>query len=286
MARIGVQLMMLKEQVEQDGPYETLRRLKEIGFSSVEVSQIPMTPENVAQMVRAREELGTEFAALSAVLDTPFGMPGEALNTDFDKIVADTKALGSTKLRIGMMPFDAMASTEALIAFCHAADAMALRLAGEGIGLYYHNHHLEFGKLDGEIMLDVIRREAPNLRFEIDVHWVQRGGKDPVRTLQRYAGLVDLVHLKDYRVGQLAPDAFGFLSKGDVAGFMGAFTNVIEFGEVGEGNLEWTEIIETAISSGAQHLLIEQDQQYGRSPWECLQTSYDNLVALGFERLM
>ena len=123
------------------------------------------------------------------------------------------------------------------------------------------------------------------MRLEIDVHWVQRGGKDPVRTLQKYTGLVDLVHLKDYRIGELPSTAFEALQSGDYAAFMQAFTGVVQFGEVGEGNLDWTEIIDQAIASGAQYLLIEQDDQYGRDPYDCLQTSYDNLVALGYQKL-
>ena len=58
------------------------------------------------------------------------------------------------------------------------------------------------------------------MRLEIDVHWVQRGGLDPVRTLQKYAGLVDLVHLKDYRIGELPSTAFEALQSGDYAAFM------------------------------------------------------------------
>src|SRR5215204_774052 len=47
MPKIGVQMMMLKQHVERLGPYATLKRVADIGFSSVEVSQIPMTPEVV-----------------------------------------------------------------------------------------------------------------------------------------------------------------------------------------------------------------------------------------------
>lgn len=287
MATIGVQMMMLKSKVEELGPYETLRRLAEdVGFRAVEVSQIPMTPENVGEMSRAREELGIDFAALSAAIQVPEGTPNDSLTTDFDKIVSDARTLGADMLRIGMMPFDAMASREALLDFCRQADEAAVRLADEGIGLYYHNHHVEFAKVGGELILDIIRDAAPNMRLEIDVHWVQRGGKDPVRTLQKYAGLVDLVHLKDYRIGQLDPAAFDALAAGDFAAFMQAFTGVVQFAEVGEGNLEWREVIDTAIESGAKYLLIEQDDQYGRDPFDCLATSRENLVALGYERLL
>jgi sugar phosphate isomerase/epimerase len=269
--------------VDETGPYEVLRRLNDSGFHAVEVSQIAMTKENVAEMRRAGDELGTQFGALSAALDKG---PNDSLLDDYDKIVADAKTLGASRLRIGMMPLPAMASQEALLAFCRQAEDASVRLADDGITLYYHNHHLEFAKRQGTTLLDVIRAEAPTMRLEIDVHWVQRGGKDPVRTLQKYAGVVDLVHLKDYRIGALAPEAFDALQRGDYTTFMQAFTGVVEFGEVGEGNLEWTEIIPQAIDSGAEYLFIEQDEQYGRDPYDCLKTSHDNLVALGFENLL
>ncbi|MFH5822768.1 sugar phosphate isomerase/epimerase family protein [Georgenia sp. AZ-5] len=283
MPRIGVQMMMLKNKVEETGPYEVLRRLKDSGFNAVEVSQIAMTPENVAEMRRAKDELGTDFGALSASLD---GGPNDSLLDDFDKIVDDARNLGATRLRIGMMPFSALASHEALLDFCRQAETVSTRLAAEGISLYYHNHHVEFAKRGGSTLLDIIRAEAPTMRLEIDVHWVQRGGKDPVRTLEKYSGLVDLVHLKDYRIGEIEPAAFEALQTGDYATFMQAFAAVVQFGEVGEGNLEWTEIIDQALTSGAEYLLIEQDQQYGRDPYDCLKISRDNLVALGYEDLL
>ena len=282
MARIGAQLMMLKNEVEESGPYEVLRRLQTVGFSAVEVSQIPMTAPNVAELLRAKEELGIDFGALSAGLEPG---PNDSLVDDYTKIVEDARTLGASRLRIGMMPFAAMTSHDALLAFSRQTEEIARRLADDGLTLYYHNHHLEFATRGGTSILDIIRAEAPSLRLEIDVHWVQRGGKDPVRTLQKYAGLVDLVHLKDYRIGELPTTAFAALQAGDYAAFMRDFTGVVQFGEVGEGNLDWTDIIDQAIASGAQYLLIEQDDQYGRDPYDCLQTSRDNLVALGYADL-
>lgn len=282
MPMIGVQMMMLKKKVEETGPYEVLRRLHKTGFSTVEVSQIAMTPDNVAEMHRAKNELGTDFGALSAGLGEG---PNDSLLNDFDKIVRDAKELDVSRLRIGMMPFSAMASHQALLDFCHQAEEVSTRLADEGITLYYHNHHIEFAKRDGNTLLDIIRAEAPTMRLEVDVHWVQRGGKDPVRTLEKYSGLVDLVHLKDYRIGELDPAAFEALRNGDYATFMQAFTGVVEFGEVGEGNLDWVEIVDQSLASGAEYLFIEQDQQYGRDPYDCLKTSHDHLVALGYANL-
>ena len=285
MATIGVQAMMLKDNFAADGAFETLRQVSEIGYHAVEISQIPMTPANVAELGRARTELGMDIASLSASLTNMPGRPGESLTEGFDKIVSDAKTLNTTMVRIGMLPFEAMASLDAVLAFCDATNEMAARLNDEGIGLYYHNHHIEFAKYDGTLLLDIIADRAPLMGLEIDVHWVQRGGLDPVTTLKKYGERVSMVHLKDYRIGQIPPAAFEALSAGDFPAFMAAFTGVVQFAEVGEGNLDFPSIINASEEIGARYLLVEQDEHYGRTPLECLQTSYDNLVELGYGHL-
>ena len=285
-AKIGVQAMMLKDSFAEIGAFETLRKVSAIGYNAVEISQIPMTPENVAELDRSRGELGMDVAALSVAMETPKGRPGDSLQDHFDKIVDDAKRLDSKLLRIGMLPFPAMKSIGAVIDFAKQANDYAERLQEQGLGLYYHNHHIEFAKFDGKFMLDIIAENSPAMGMEIDVHWVQRGGLDPVRTLEKYAGRTAMVHLKDYRIGQMPQSAFGLLESGDVMGFMAEFKNVVQFAEVGEGNLDFASIIPAAQAAGAAYLLVEQDELYGRTVWEALQTSYDNLVALGQSELL
>jgi sugar phosphate isomerase/epimerase len=283
MPKIGVQAMMLKNEFELDGGFTTLKRLSDLGFNAVEISQISMSDSNVAEIDRARVELGMEIAALSANLEAAGGgAPGDTLTENFDKIVADCNLLDCQMVRMGMMPVSAMASHQALLDFCSRSNEMASRLAEAGIGLYYHNHHVEFARYDGKYILDIIRERAPLMRFELDVHWIHRGGKDPVSILKDYAGLVDLVHLKDYRIGYMPDDAFQSLLEGDSEAFKRAFHGVVQFAEIGEGNLDFPAIIEQSLSSGAKYLLIEQDDQYGRTPFDCLATSRDNLIRLGY----
>ena len=90
MTKIGVQAMMLKTQFAEDGAFATLKRLSDVGFHAVELSQISMAKDDVAEIDRARSEFGMEIAALSATLETPEGMPGDSLANDFDKIVEPT----------------------------------------------------------------------------------------------------------------------------------------------------------------------------------------------------
>ena len=285
MAKLGVQAMMLRDSFAEVGAFETLRKVSAIGYNAVEISQIPMTAGNVAELDRSRSELGMDIAALSVALEKPQGRPGDSLRDDFDKIVEDAKKLDSTLLRIGMLAFPAMKSIDAVIDFAEEANGYAERLQEHGISLYYHNHHIEFAKFDGKYMLDISADNPPARGMEIDVHWGQRGGLDPVRPLEKYAGRTAMVHLKDYRIGELPESAFGLLETGDVMGFMREFKDVVQFAEVGEGNLDFASIIPAAQAAGAQYLLVEQDELYGRTVWEALQTSHDNLVALGHSDL-
>lgn len=278
--KIGVQMMMLREKVEEMGAYEVFRKLRELGFGSVEVSQIPMTAENVAEMKRASEDFDIEIAACSAGLSPMMeGQPGEFLTTDFDKIVNDCRELNCKFLRIGMLPFNYMGSYEKSMTFAKEAEAMAERLAAEGIELYYHNHHVEFVKYEGQYLLDIIRDNTQKLGFELDVHWIHRGGEEPVRVIKAYNGRVKLLHLKDYRISEVKMPE----DSSDRGAFFQAFTNVIEFAEVGQGNLHFKEIMEAGIESGSEYFLIEQDALYGRDPFDALAISRDHLIELGYE---
>ncbi|RKQ32291.1 sugar phosphate isomerase/epimerase family protein [Oceanobacillus halophilus] len=278
--KIGVQMMMLKDKVEELGAYETMKKLHELGFSSVEVSQIPMTEENVAALKRASEEFGIEISAMSAPLEPMLpGTPGETLTDDFDKIVNDCKTLNCNFIRIGMLPLTVMGDKDKILAFIDRAEAMAERLAEHGIELYYHTHHIEFQKYDGEYLLDIIKNNTSKLGFELDVHWIQRAGVNPVEFVKEYKNRIALLHLKDYRIGQLDVQEDDLK---DMGKFFNKFTNLIEFAEVGEGNLDIPAIMEAGLESGAKYFLIEQDDTYGVDPFVCLETSANNLRKLGY----
>lgn len=282
-AKIGVQAMMLKEKFEELGPYETLKKVSELGYNSVEISQIPMTDENVTEIKRARDKFNLEVASLSANVKPAPG--NDDLETNFDKIVDNCKTLDVDLVRIGMLPFESMKSLETVLDFCREANEYAIKLKEHGIKLYYHNHHVEFKKYDGKFLLDIIAEECPDLGFELDLHWVQRAGASPIETLKRFAGKVDLIHLKDYRVGDIPEEAFASLDEGDVMTFYNAFTNIIEFAELGQGSMDYKPIIEQALESGVRYMLVEQDMLYGRDPFDCLADSRDHLIELGYKDL-
>lgn len=277
---IGVQMSTIAPVLRSGEvtPYDAFAKIAEIGYHCVEISQVDMSAENVAAMKRACDEFGIKVSSCTASLEPMVeGMAGENLRDDFDKIVNDCKELGTDMLRIGMLPMTLMGSRDGAVEFVKRADEMAERLGEQGIDLYYHNHHVEFVKYDGEYLLDIIKNTTKKMGFELDIHWIQRGGEDPVKVIRRFAGRIRLLHLKDYRITQVK-----MTDQSDMRAFLDAFYNIVQFAEVGEGSLPIKECIDAGLEGGSEYFLVEQDDCYGRDPFESLKISHDNLVALGY----
>lgn len=277
---IGVQMMMLKNKVEEIGAYETMKEIHELGFRSVEVSQIPMTEENVQAMKRASDAFNLDITAISAPLEPMMpGMTQENLINDYEKIVQDCKTLDCEFIRIGMLPLTLMGDKDKILDFIHRAEEIAIKLASEGIKLYYHTHHIEFQRFDGKYLLDMMKENTKELGFELDIHWIQRAGVNPVDFIKEYKGRVALIHLKDYRIGEWKVTEEDFKENGQ---FFQKFMNLIEFAEVGEGNLNIPAIMDASLEAGAKYFFIEQDDTYGRDPFDCLEISATNLRRMGY----
>ena len=93
MAKIGVQAMMLKDKFSELGAYETLKKVTELGYNYIEISQIPMTEENVSEIKRAAEDFNIKIVAMTAALEAFPGMNMENLTDDFDKIIMIWQAI-------------------------------------------------------------------------------------------------------------------------------------------------------------------------------------------------
>ena len=283
---IGVQMSTIAPaKMPSFEPFEVMSKLVDIGYHCAEISQVPMTKENVAGFRRAIDELNFNVSSMTAAVAPMFpGQPGEYLSNpdDYKKMLDDARTLNCDMFRIGMMPMNAIGNVEKCIDFAKQAEEYCLKLKEDGIDLYYHNHHIEFMKLEnGEYLLDVLRANAPHMGFELDTHWIQRGGENPVEFIKKYAGSVRLLHLKDYRIANVKmPDmSAGFDMKKFASAF---FAEPVQFAELGKGNLPLKECIEAGLAGGAEYFLIEQDDSYGRDPFDCLKDSRDHLIQLGY----
>ena len=132
MAVLGVQMMMLRQQVADEGMWAVLQRLKELDVDAVEVSQIPMDETNTAALEQGINELGIQVGALSVALKPGPTATGDNLEEHYDKVVADCRRLGTRFVRIGMMPFTAMVSKEACESWAAECEPAAEYRYGSG----------------------------------------------------------------------------------------------------------------------------------------------------------
>lgn len=282
MTTIGAQGYTLRTRFSELGITETFRRVAKIGYRSIEVSAVAMTPENVAEFETAATEFGIAINATSAPLHSD---DGHSLTQDPAGVAEAAARLGSPFVRIGMFPAEAYESADTLRAAARQANEAAPVLAERGVTLCFHNHAIEFARIGGDRVLDVILEGAPLVQLELDVHWVHRGGLDPVKTLRHYGDRVALVHLKDYRLALPSAEAYEALRGGDPGPVREALFSV-QFAEVGEGTLDMEAIVRTAVEIGAPHAFVEQDATYGRDEFDALALSYRHLVNLGFGDLL
>ena len=120
---------------------------------------------------------------------------------------------------------------------------MAHRLAGEGLALAFHNHAWEVEPLpDATLPLDLLLEAgAPGgLGWQADLAWLVRGGADPLALVDRHAGRLTSVHVKD-----IAPD--------------GEAQDEDGWADVGHGTMDWPTLWARCVDAGAGLMIAEHD---------------------------
>ncbi len=230
----------------------TLSRIRDAGYPAVQVSGLSYDVMPEAEVKALCDELGLTICATHH--------PGDRILEQPETVIESLTLLGC---RYTAYPFPGgidFSDESAVHELIQGLEQAGETLSKAGKVLCYHNHHLEFRKLNGRIILERIYEETSpeNLQGELDTYWVQFGGGDPERWVRRLAGRTPLIHLKDYRVTE---------------------ENEITFCEVGQGVLDFPAIIQAADDGGCEWFIVEQDTCPG-DPVDSLAASYAYLMTL------
>ena len=230
-SQIAAQLYTCRDLLQTpQGIATTLGRLRAAGYQSVQISGLgPISDDELCRILEGE------------------GLTCCATHASSNGILEDPQQVVQRLNRLGCLytayPFPAgvdMGCRESVLKLIGQLDHSGGVLAAAGLTLCYHNHHMEFRRLDGRLVLDLIFEgtRARNLQGEIDTYWVQFGGGNPVEWCRKLSGRLPLLHLKDYMVD------------GD---------NKVTMCEIGAGNLDWPGIVQAAEESGCQWFIVEQD---------------------------
>lgn len=176
-------------------------------------------------------------------------------------VVKKHNLFGCKSIGLGSMP-GGVITEEALGPFIENYKPSAKVLKENGSQLFYHNHGHEFTRCaDGKWLLEKITDafDKDELQITLDTYWVQYGGADVCDVIDSLHGRLTVVHLKDMEIvnaeQRMAP--------------------------IGKGNLNFKKIISHLEKAGCKYALVEQDNCYGKDPFECLKESYNYLKGLG-----
>lgn len=229
---------------------ETLKRIADIGYRNVQVSG---TCTYEAKWLKEK----LEKHGLNCVLTH---INAEKLHDKTEFVIADHDFIDCKYVGIGGYKFGDDPDMQDVQRFINEYKETAVKLKKNAKYFMYHNHDKEFRKVSGKLIFDYLAEgfTSDEMGFTLDTFWVQAGGADPAYWLEKLEGRVPCIHLKDFAYG----------SKMSV---------------LGEGNMNFDRIFEKAEKAGTKYMLVEQDDCYGETPFDCLKRSYDYLKSRGFE---
>lgn len=248
--KIAAQLYTVRNFCKNDADIAvTLKKISEIGYREVQVSGV--TPSSWKELKNMCDANGLE------IIVTHQGFDDFAYK--LDDLIKRHHEMDCKYAGIGSMPRVYPRTAEGFKAFAQISSLWADKLAQEGIKFVYHNHSFEMVRCGDKTGLQIYyENSCGNVQGEIDTFWVAAGGGDPAQYIRMLKGRCDLLHFKDYAVDE---------------------NDARIMCEIGEGNLNWREILKACGEVNVKWGIVEQDT-CRRCPFESLKISYDNLMKM------
>jgi len=243
---IGIILNTVKDQMASD--FEgTLRALRKMGYASLEGSHYGNSLNAYAKLVKS---LGFSSIASGSSLGT--------LLQEYDDYikVAETLEQGYIVCYYPWMVGNEEIDEKESYKTVKSLNSLGRRVKNSGFKFCWHPHNFEFREVgQGVRPFDIIMEntDPEYVSLQMDIYWVVKGGANPIDCLKKYPGRTKMFHVKD-----MAEDG----SKACV----------------GDGNIDFTEIVAFAQNTGVDHWVVEKEGP--NSSLECAQRSFDHLRKL------
>lgn len=270
--KVGIQLYSLRDAMEKDMD-ATLKAVKEMGYDYVEFAgYFGKSAEEVKALL---DKYGLECISVHQAIGI-FEEEGKAAVDYLNTIGAKYCAIPWYAKEEYYNNWD-----KTVELFAKVSDL----LKDGGIQLMYHNHDFEFGKIDGEYILDKLYSALPSdvLMPQLDSCWVHYAGVNPADYIRKYSGKMKVLHLKDFVCEKLGGGPVYALidedgnemkpKSKDESGF--------KFVPVGTGIQDWESILAAAEDAGIECVIVEQDMSVDRDPLDAAKMSRDYLKSLG-----
>ncbi|MBC8143319.1 MAG: TIM barrel protein, partial [Armatimonadetes bacterium] len=169
--------------------YGTIKKVADIGYVGIELAGI----------------YGKDATELRTVLDdNGLMVPGAHVGlgdlANVEAALETYNTLGAKYLIVPFLPAEMRTSMDDYRKLAETLSDLGAKVNKAGMGFAYHNHDFEFETFGGDqTAFDLLfeSTDASVVKVELDAFWVKKAGLDPVAYMNKYAGRVPLVHLKD-----------------------------------------------------------------------------------------
>ena len=252
---LGVQLYTVRDTMtDEAGVASTFEKLAKHGYTELHTAGCKIDEKRFVELAN---ENGLKIIGTHIGSDLLFDRPEEAMELH--------RLWGTTNIGTGGMSPEYRYSKEGTLAYIEKFNAAAKIYAANGFRMTYHHHNFEFVRVDGKkTIMDMLYEglDPENTSFVLDTCWVAAGGGDVTEWMEKLAGRIDILHLKDT-----------YLEKDEEKGLIHVIT------EVGNGSVCWDKVMATAEKIGVSHYVVEHDKNWETGcPFESLKTSADFLA--------
>lgn len=245
MSQVALQVYSIREHVRTSAEFAaSMRRVRAIGYEAVQIAGVGPIPASEIYAITSGEGLticGTHTDGRELV-----EQPARVVET-----------LGTLRCTMTSYPYphvalETLRDVERLAESLNRAGAV---LKAAGIKLSYHNHDIEFRRIEGKTLLEWIyeKTEPSLLAAELDTYWVQAGGSDVVGWCTRMVGRLPGIHLKDYAMQSASREPI--------------------CAALGDGNLDFSRIVSVAEEGGCKWFIVEQERGFD-DVFVAIETSY------------
>ena len=229
MAKIGLQLYSIKELTEKDF-FGSLEKVAKIGYQGVEFAGFFGAP--ASELKKVLDDLGIVPCGSHTGID--------ALEEELNRVIDYNLEIGNQYIICPGLPEHMRDSYDAYLKLADKFNEIGQKCKDQGIQFGYHNHDVEFQKFNGEYGLDILLSNTqPDLvHMELDTFWVEYAGLKSVDFMKKYPKQhSSLIHIKD----------------------MKSLDEKIST-EVGNGIMDFVEIINLAKELGTKWYIVEQEE--------------------------
>ncbi len=235
---LGFQVWTIKERLIKDFP-GTLKMMAGMGYKSIEMCSPPgyessgfgpLMKLTAKEMKKIINEAGLIFQS------THYGM--DELRNHLKERIEFASESGQKQMILSSFGLPGKATMSDWLKSADELNKMGLETKKSGIQLGYHNHHMEFDKINDTIIYDALMNQFdPDLiKMQFQVAVISIGYKASTY-FKKYPGRFISAHLADW-----SPDKEKSVP-------------------IGQGIVDWNEFFDTIKTGGVKNIFVEMDSE-------------------------